>query len=66
MAHIHLPQGIPGILGPMAFRLLQQLPQSYLLFWTDNEFSLLRTSSWIRHDPRDNPSSLFMQSIYDS
>src|SRR6266849_5291425 len=33
-------------------RLLQQLPQSYLLFWTDDEFSLLRTSSWIQHDPR--------------
>src|SRR6266852_2766719 len=33
-------------------RLLQQLPQSYLLLWADNEFSLLRTSSWIRHDPR--------------
>jgi hypothetical protein len=32
--------------------LLQQLPQSYLLLWTDNEFSLRRTSSWIRHDPR--------------
>jgi hypothetical protein len=33
-------------------RLLQQLPQSDLLFRADNEFSLLRTSSWIRHDPR--------------
>ena len=33
-------------------RLLQQLPQSHLLLWADNEFSLLRTSSWIRHDPR--------------
>ena len=33
-------------------RLLQQLPQVYLLFWTDNEFLLRRTSSWIRHDPR--------------
>jgi hypothetical protein len=33
-------------------RLLQQLPQSYFLFWTDNEFSLLRSSSWIRHDRR--------------
>src|ERR1700675_46917 len=33
-------------------RLLQQLPQSDLRFWADNEFSLLRTSSWIRHNPR--------------
>src|SRR6476659_4402227 len=33
-------------------RLLQQLSQSHLLLWGDNEFSLLRTSSWIRHDPR--------------
>src|SRR5260370_41626244 len=33
-------------------RLLQQLPQSDLLLWADNEFSLLRTSSWIGHDPR--------------
>jgi hypothetical protein len=32
--------------------LLQQLPQSYLLLGTDNEFSLLRASTWIRHDPR--------------
>src|SRR5262249_19705791 len=33
-------------------RLLQQLPQGYLLLWADDEFSFLRTSSWIRHDPR--------------
>jgi hypothetical protein len=33
-------------------RLLHQLPQSYLLLRADIEFSLLRTSSWIRHDPR--------------
>jgi hypothetical protein len=33
-------------------RLLQQLPQSYLLLGTDNEFSLLRASTWIQHDPR--------------
>jgi hypothetical protein len=32
--------------------LLQQLPQSYFLLWTDQEFSLLRTSSWNRHDPQ--------------
>src|SRR6202007_1624422 len=38
--------------GSRTPRLLQQLPQSYLLLRTDNQFSLLRTSSWIRHDPR--------------
>src|SRR4029077_4741993 len=38
--------------GSRTPRLLQQSPQSDLLFWTDNEFSLLRTSSWIGHDPR--------------
>jgi hypothetical protein len=32
--------------------LLQQLPQSYFLLWADNEFSQLRTPSWIRHNPR--------------
>src|ERR1700676_42052 len=37
---------------PRTPRLLQQLPQSDLLFWAYNQFSLLRTSSWIRHDPR--------------
>src|SRR6202011_869181 len=37
---------------PRTPRLLQQLPQSDLLLRTDNQFSLLRTSSWIRHDPR--------------
>jgi hypothetical protein len=40
-------------------RLLQQLPQSYLLLWADNEFSLLRTSSWIRHDPRKPLFSIY-------
>src|SRR4029077_2439445 len=38
--------------GSRTPRLLQQSPQSDLLFWTDNEFSLPRTSSWIAHDPR--------------
>src|SRR6202140_248392 len=38
--------------GSRTPRLLQQLPQSDLLLWGDNKFSLLRTSSWIRHDPR--------------
>jgi len=33
-------------------RLLQQLPQRYFLLWTHNQFPLLRTSSWIRHNPR--------------
>src|ERR1700686_4059950 len=36
--------------GSRTPRLLQEVPQSYLLFWTDNEILLLGTSSWIRHD----------------
>src|SRR5437016_1127762 len=38
--------------GSRTPRLPQQLPQSDLLFWADHQFSLLGTSSWMRHDPR--------------
>jgi len=45
--------------GSRTPRLLQQTSQRHLLLWIHNEFSLLRTSSWIGHDPRSTSTSTY-------